>query len=186
MGGQPRGLATGCRFRISLCHSELAHRGIDWQLGQPGLRHDDCHADGDLGHLPCAGLDSACFWRACDYDWRRGVHCGLEFRRHIAGFENRLPCRFHAMEAAGRLDDWRRGIYGGDWIHPEPDEYGFAAVSRCTAGMGYERAASGSFGSERREAATLAVSGAWAEQRIDTESQGRVRGAERAGLGGTG
>ena len=69
-------------------------------IGQSGVGHDDRNADGDDRGVPGAGMDGAGVWRTGDHDWRRGVHCGFELRRHFAGFEDGLHHRVYAASCS--------------------------------------------------------------------------------------
>ena len=62
------------------------------------------------GDLSGQGLDGSGVWRAGDHHRRSGVHCGVELRRHLAGFEDGLHCRRDAAAAADRADDRRGGF----------------------------------------------------------------------------
>ena len=67
--------------------------GLVGVVGESGVGHDDCDADGDDGGVSGAGVDGAGIWSAGDHDWRRGVHCGFELGGYFAGFEDRVHYR---------------------------------------------------------------------------------------------
>ena len=59
--------------------------GLIGSSANPGLRDDDCHADGDLGDFSGEGLDGAGIWRAGDHHRRRGLHRSVQRGRYLAG-----------------------------------------------------------------------------------------------------
>ena len=100
MGRQPRRFAARRRLRIPLRHRQLAHRRPDRLLGQSRLRHDHRHAHGHLRHLSRQGLDRPRLRRARHHHRRRGLHRRIQLRRHLAGPQDRLHHRRHALASS--------------------------------------------------------------------------------------
>ncbi len=156
------------------CLSRVSSRivGLIGSLGEPGLGHDDRDADGDVGDLPGEGMDGAGVWRAGHHDWRRGVHRGVERRRHIAGSEDGLP---------DRATPWKQQVALMIGVVVSTVAIGFT-LNLMNTGLqefraapqpwNMQRAASGRVGTERCEAAARSSFPCWGRtRRIDCASQ---------------
>jgi uncharacterized oligopeptide transporter (OPT) family protein len=77
--------------------------GLIGSSAKPRLRHDHRHPHGHLRHLPRQGLDRPRLRRPRHHHRRRRLHRRLQLRRHLAGPQDRLHHRLHAMEAAVAL-----------------------------------------------------------------------------------
>src|SRR5258706_99801 len=116
------------RGRFSLRYCRGAHQRPARQFFKSHQRPEDRNSDGLLRDFLPRRMDRGELRRPRAHDWWRGVHCCRHRGRHLAGFENRLSRRRHAILAADGSSRWRHRFHCRHRRNPESDEQGLGEV----------------------------------------------------------